>query len=133
LKPLAPTFVTVNGDLKTMTWALVYENPNEPDSMDCIKINDKIIANCEKNEVDVKSYRIITVPEKVVVVGRFTDAIVESVVRKATQQLLELCRLDGLKVVESPQMMFAQYNAVYSMGKRRSEVHIELQPNSHPW
>jgi hypothetical protein len=33
---------------------------------------------------------------------------------------------------DSP-LQFAQYDAVYTMGKRRGEVWIELKDGSHPW
>ena len=59
----------------------------------------------------------------------------EPVVRKADRLLREALDRDGLKVEtdSKSRVAFAQYDAIYSMGKRRGEVWIELEDGAHPW
>lgn len=76
-----------------------------------------------------------TIPSQVVAVGSFTDASVEPVVRKADRQLRSVLQRDGLKVDADSEtkVTFAQYDAIFSMGKRRGEVWINLADGGHPW
>lgn len=78
------------------------------------------------------------VPERVVAIGTFSDASVEPVVRKANQALLASLERDGLKPKDDDDdddnsVTFAQYDAIYSMGKRRGEVWLTLDDNNNPW
>jgi SOUL heme-binding protein len=138
LNPLAPTFVQFGGDTakKSMTWPLRYELPGSEQldtSVDALEQLRQQIISKNGQEYD-GMFDIVVVPEQIVAVGRFTEFIVESVVRKVHEQLLTLCTIDGLKATDTTstnRITFAQYDAVYSMGKRRSEVHIPLQ--QHPW
>lgn len=125
-----------------MFWPLMFAMPD--DTVNSLvetkeKLRQQILTNCNVNGFNSDSFEIITIPEKVVAVGRFSEAIVEPVVRKVQKQLYELCTVDGLQILqptipsEQESVTFAQYDAVYSMGKRRSEVHVELEPNRHPW
>ena len=77
----------------------------------------------------------MTIPSRVVAVGRFKDASVEPVVRKADRELRECCKRDGLVVSSKTEgvVKFAQYDAIFSMGERRGEVWIELEDGGHPW
>ena len=75
-------------------------------------------------------------PERVVAIRRFADAIVEPVVRKTDRELRTELAKDGLVPEQSndnSSLLFAQYDAVFSMGERRSEVHTPLKEGSHPW
>jgi hypothetical protein len=84
--------------------------------------------------------RVTRYPEKVVAVGSFSDASVEAVVRRADRELRSRCRRDGLipaldeQLNAAPSLLrFAQYDAVYTMGKRRGEVWVDLEEGTHPW
>jgi hypothetical protein len=80
--------------------------------------------------------RVARFPPKVVAVGAFTDASVEPVVRRADRDLRASLRRDGLLTPSSStaaHLRFAQYDAVYTMGKRRGEVWIDLEEGTHPW
>lgn len=76
-------------------------------------------------------FELITIPESVVAIARFSDAIVEPVVRRVDQELRAAVKRDGLATTSSDDLMFAQYDAIFSMGQRRSEVHVTL--SDHPW
>jgi SOUL heme-binding protein len=160
LKSLAPTFVTVDeNSMKTMTWPLQYVSPDDTtekhtlvERYDTMKrnIQSLIERNVNQNDIGSSSYEIVIIPEQVVAVGRFTDMIVEPIVRQVQEQLLRICHQDGLQTTISSSsslestvpssvnppnklLRFAQYNAIYSMGERRNEVHIELKEGGHPW
>ena len=64
-----------------------------------------------------------------------SDASMEPVVRKADRELRELLERDGLAPAENTENMvrFAQYDAIFSMGKRRGEVWIDLSDDGHPF
>lgn len=132
MSPLAPAIMDVNDDnIKSMKWPLSYAAPgqttppDEPVAKE--KLQEKIfqMSNCE----------VETIPEKVVAVGSFTDASMEPVVRKADRELRAALERDGLQVEAGSEsrVTFAQYDAVFSMGKRRGEVWIPLANGGHPW
>merc|ERR1712087_345249 len=81
--------------------------------------------------------KIETLESQVMAVGYFADASMEPVVRMADRKLRECLERDGL-VPESTGdgsedgVMFAQYDAIFSMGKRRGEVWIPLKDGGHP-
>lgn len=121
---------------KTMMWPLKFVSPNDSNSLaDGMKQISTLVERNNNQEDMQEEYEIVIIPEQIVAVGRFTDAIVESIVRTVRERLLEICDMDGLQPVvrSSTILKFAQYNAVYSMGQRRSEVHIELKDGGHPW
>jgi hypothetical protein len=60
------------------------------------------------------------------------DASMEPVVRKADKELRELLARDGLAPAGDA-LQFAQYDAIFSMGRRRGEVWIDLADDGHPW
>ena len=76
---------------------------------------------------------VITEPSRVVAVGTFSDASVEPVVRKAARDLRMACERDGLTLEGDETLEFCQYDAIFSMGKRRGEVWIPLSEESNPW
>jgi hypothetical protein len=54
-------------------------------------------------------------------------------VRRADRQLRMALKRDGIFVAPTTPVMFAQYDAVFSIGQRRGEVWIPLDDDSHPW
>lgn len=109
-----------------MMWPLSYAMPGEtvPATPD----------GAEEKEKEYQGCTVSTISERVVAVRVFTDASVEPVVRKADRDLREACARDGLAVQKETEaeVRFSQYNAIFSMGERRSEVWIDLD-DSHPW
>ena len=125
MSPLAPAILQIPKDsrrAKKMVWPLSYETPGQTSK------KEKIV---EGNE-DVQ---VIAFPERVVAVGTFSEASIEPVVRRCDADLRKSCARDGLCLVDSDEVSveFAQYDAVYTMGKRRGEVWIELEKGTHPW
>jgi hypothetical protein len=115
---------------KTMAWPLAYAAPGEaaPPSITkeiLDKLKDPMWSDCE----------IETIPSKVVAVGSFSDASVAPIVRKADRKLRESLEQDGIDVPSDStgSVKFAQYDAIFSLGKRRGEVWIELEEDGHPW
>ena len=128
LDPLSPAlFSIVPSEPKAMMWPLGFAPPGTstppeiPAALE--KLENPLYRDCE----------IVTFPERVVAIGSYSDASMEPVVRKADRLLREACERDGLTVPASTKdcLTFAQYDAIYSMGKRRGEVWIELE--DHPW
>jgi hypothetical protein len=132
LDPLAPALMSVDNksSAKTMMWPLRNALPGETKPKE-----DSKIVNKSKEPEWSNNFEIITVPERVVAVGSFSDASMEPVVRKADRLLREACQRDGLQVVPGSKssLRFAQYDAIFSMGKRRGEVWIDLADDGHPW
>eukprot|EP00527_Entomoneis_sp_CCMP2396_P006492 CAMPEP_0198139662 /NCGR_PEP_ID=MMETSP1443-20131203/2943_1 /TAXON_ID=186043 /ORGANISM="Entomoneis sp., Strain CCMP2396" /LENGTH=434 /DNA_ID=CAMNT_0043801861 /DNA_START=97 /DNA_END=1401 /DNA_ORIENTATION=+ len=137
LNPLSPALFTVASSSseqeqqqpKSMMWPLGFAPPGSstpPELPDAVE-------KAEKEIWKKKNCKIVKIPERVVAIGSYTDASVAPVVRKADRFLREACERDGLTVTTSTQdtLNFAQYDAIYSMGKRRGEVWIELE--KHPW
>ena len=131
LDPLAPALMSVDSATsdKTMMWPLRFAAPGEKRP----KEDPTIFSKASDPEWD--SFEIVTIPERVVAVGSFSDASMEPVVRKADRLLRETCERDGLQVDTASDsiLRFAQYDAIYSMGKRRGEVWIDLADDGHPW
>jgi SOUL heme-binding protein len=152
MNPLSPAIIQVNTTnvdnknmvVKTMTWPIQYALPGET-----ITTLPKLPSDAP---CDVVS--IIIVPERVVAIRTFNDMIVEPLVRKMDRSLRDCLQRDGLllslsdpgeddidddatndKISQTTTTLltFAQYDATYSMGERRSEVHIDLQDGTHPW
>lgn len=65
----------------------------------------------------------------------YIDASMEPVVRKADRELREFLSRDGLSPAKESidLVQFAQYDAIFSMGRRRGEVWIDLADGGHPW
>lgn len=119
---------------KTMSWPLYYQKPGkqEEEEEELKKFIEKASVAAASTSVTVQ-----TVPEQVVAVRIFEDALTESAVRANDQKLRLSLQRDGLVVADKQRdndvLSFAQYDAVYSLGKRRSEVWITLDENGHPW
>jgi hypothetical protein len=116
---------------KTMSWPLYYQNPGKLNEEEFNSFRQKTAINTEA------CVAIQTVPEQVVAVRTFDDALTEAAVRANDQELRRSLQRDGLvvadKYMQNDCLCFAQYDAVYSLGKRRSEVWITLKENGHPW
>jgi hypothetical protein len=115
---------------KNMQWPLQYALPS--------------------SELDLSKYPTSTIPSVmlreqagiVVAVTRFELAATEPIVRGYTGQLLGDIRSDGMTPVPSAsgasspskdtyQCIVAQFDALFSLNKRRNEVWVELL--DHPW
>ena len=132
MSPLGPAIMDVQADDvsdKYMMWPLTYAKPGEkeaPIPKDAVE---------KAGEGQWRTMKVVTIPESVVAVREFTDASMEPVVRKADRELRALLDRDGLKASQNSEdlVRFAQYDAIFSMGRRRGEVWIELAEDGHPW
>lgn len=73
-------------------------------------------------------------PGRVVAVTRFDVAATEPVVRGYTKQLISQIKADNLVPSAASQQgecIIGQYDALFSINKRRNEVWVELE--DHPW
>jgi len=131
MKPFSPAVMTVPSDdtrNKIMSWVVSFSTPTEP-----FQIPKD--ATDRAGEGQWRTVFVKTVPEKVVAVLEFNDASMGPVVRRADRELRDLLERDGLRPAQGTKdgVRFAQYDAVYSMGKRKGEVWIDLDPNGHPY
>ncbi len=122
LQPMAPAILTVDSqkDQKSMMWPLTFARPGQTFEVP------------PTNNREGRGVEMVVMPSSVVAVARFSDASVEPVVRKATNLLRNACERDGLKLTRSEALQFCQYDAIFSMGKRRGEVWIPLD-DDNPW
>jgi hypothetical protein len=132
MTPLAPAIMEVPNDdsQKTMAWPLVYAVPgtDTPPALKGAvvdKANDPMWSSC----------KLETLSGAIVAVGSFADASVAPIVRRADKELREALKRDGIVVPSSSKdsVKFAQYDAIFTLGKRRGEVWIELEDGGHPW
>mmetsp|Transcript_8377 Transcript_8377/g.20155 ORF Transcript_8377/g.20155 Transcript_8377/m.20155 type:complete len:400 (+) Transcript_8377:1560-2759(+) len=132
MDPLAPAIMEVFNDdsEKTMAWPLAYAAPgeNSPPPLNSKvqeRMKDPMWSDCE----------ITTMPGTVVAVGSFSDASVAPIVRKADKNLRAALENDGISIPKESEtsVKFAQYDAIFTLGKRRGEVWIELEDGGHPW
>jgi hypothetical protein len=130
MKPLIPAIMEVQNDdsKKTMSWPLNFAPPGQSNP----PAVPKSVADSAK-ELMWKDCDIGTKQSKVIAVGSFADASVAPVVRKADAKLREALKRDGIVVSNSGSVIFAQYDAIFTLGKRRGEVWIELEDGAHPW
>ena len=117
---------------KRMTWPLKFSIPGEPlPSVDTLP---------EPTINKVELFDTSTVPEgpfgRTYAILRFEKAATEEMVRGFTRELLRDIKADGLKPVDSQSSaqgdcLVAQFDALFSLNKRRNEIWIELE--SHDW
>mmetsp|Transcript_1822 Transcript_1822/g.3976 ORF Transcript_1822/g.3976 Transcript_1822/m.3976 type:complete len:431 (+) Transcript_1822:148-1440(+) len=137
IAPLAPSVMVVpngdnddnDGDQKSMSWPLAYAAPGEsapPPLPQAITDRDSAWSG---------DSAIATIPPRVVAVGSFSDASVAPIVRKADAKLRAALARDGIGIPTGSEssVKFAQYDAIFSLGKRRGEVWIELDDDGHPY
>jgi hypothetical protein len=132
MSPLSPAIMEVKTDDvsdKFMMWPLGYQKPGE----DLIPVPAE--ASEKAGQGQWRTMRVEMIPNKVVAVKEFSDASMEPVVRKADRELRADLKRDGLVVDDGSEELvrFAQYDAVFSMGKRRGEVWVDLKDGGHPW
>ena len=114
---------TSNNLSKYMSWPLTYEIPNRPlPSLDTFPA------------ATISTVKTKIVPSLVVAVTRFDVAATEPVARGYTEQLRRDIIADGMKPtkdVDEGTVIVGQYDALFSLNKRRNEVWIEVE--QHPW
>jgi len=132
IEPLAPSLMVVPGDdsQKTMSWPLAYALPGESTPR---QISQAVLERSKESMWS--DCKIETFDSKVVAVGSFSDASVAPIVRKADKDLRASLQRDGIAVPNGSDsfVKFAQYDAIFSLGKRRGEVWIELDEDCHPY
>lgn len=128
---LAPTLMRVIGKpgavnserQKFMSWPLAYEMPRSP------------LPPIEQfSESTIPSIKIVSKPSAIVAVCRFDVAATESNARGFTEQLRRDVIADCMaptSAVGDGTVIVGQFDALFSLNKRRNEVWIELQ--NHPW
>jgi hypothetical protein len=136
MNPLAPSLMKVWNDDndakdKIMTWPLEFALPGQGSDAP----QPPALAVEKAGDGQWKSVAIASRSESVIAVRAFEDAAMGPVVRNCNRELRNLLQRDGLepKDESSEYVVFAQYDAVHSMGKRRSEVWIELKDGCHPF
>jgi hypothetical protein len=133
MNPLAPAILHVSSNGKTMMWPLTFAVPGQEMKVPPSPIVSSSSSSSSTTDA-AAAVQIITVPSTVVAVGTFSNASVEPVVRKACGDLRAACQRNGLDLLEQGDelLQFCQYDAIFSMGKRRGEVWIPLS-DPHPW
>jgi len=136
IEPMSPSVMVVpnndddSNNEKTMSWPLVYAAPGESTPA---AIPQVILDRSQESMFD--DCQIENVESQVVAVGSFSDASVAPIVRKADKKLRESLERDGILVPNKSDssMKFAQYDAIFSLGKRRGEVWININDDGHPY
>jgi hypothetical protein len=140
MKPLSPAIMEVqtqnsnsgNSNSKFMMWPLSFAPPGQNVSFIPEEASLRISTKGQWNECE-----LVTVDSQVLAVAEFTDASMEPVVRRVDRELRQMLERDGLKASQTNdavvQLQFAQYDAIFSIGKRRGEVWIPLRDGGHPW
>mmetsp|Transcript_33001 Transcript_33001/g.50489 ORF Transcript_33001/g.50489 Transcript_33001/m.50489 type:complete len:402 (+) Transcript_33001:41-1246(+) len=132
MNPMAPAIMEVpyeeTGN-KMMMWPISYAAPGEDNPPEPKEALEKA------GEGQWRTVKVQTIPSSVVAVAEFTDASMGPVVRKTERELRRVLKRDGLEPLAGTEtaVKFAQYDAIFSMGKRRGEVWIELEDGTHPW
>lgn len=131
MSPLGPAIMTVQNreaSDKLMLWPLSYCRPGQ-------EAPEPVQLAIEKSRDDPqwRKCELLVIPSTVVAVAEFSDASMEPVVRKADRLLRDALERDGITAPPVDGVKFAQYDAIFSMGKRRGEVWIELNEGGHPW
>lgn len=128
LKFFAPTLMKINDKegerRKFMTWPMAFAMPGT--TLPEIKT---VLPPPTIGKV-----KLIQKPGVVVAVTRFEAAATEPIARGYTNQLLSFVRADGMvpsDVYDNGQVIVAQYDALFSLNKRRNEVWVVLK--EHPW
>ena len=122
----SPTIMEVSDESnrrKEMRWPLSYALPGRP------------LPQIESfSEPTIPKVGLAETPGKVVAVRRFETAATEVVAKGYSGLLLKSILNDGLKPITGggkDLITVAQFDALFSLNKRRIEVWIELE--DHPW
>ena len=124
----SPTVMTISDEndgsrSKSMLWPIKFVLPGETLTLDGV------------SEPTIPKVSIVNKPSFVVAVARFQVAASEPVVRGFTAQLLRDISADKLVAVPGSSAdsncTVCQYDALFSLNKRRNEVWVELA--DHPW
>jgi hypothetical protein len=142
MDPLAPSIMKVWNDdnvdddsvedkEKMMMWPLKFTLPGEGTEAP----PPPAVAIDKAGDGQWKSINIASRSERIIAIRTFEDAAMGPVVRNADRELRALLKRDGLVPTDESKdyVVFAQYDAVHSMGKRRGEVWIELKDGGHPF
>jgi len=140
--PLAPSIMKVWNDdnvdddsvedkEKMMMWPLKFTLPGEGTEAP----PPPAVAIDKAGDGQWKSINIASRSERIIAIRTFEDAAMGPVVRNADRELRDLLKRDGLVPTDESEdyVVFAQYDAVHSMGKRRGEVWIDLKDGGHPF
>jgi hypothetical protein len=147
IQPLAPAIVEITTkpeqqqQRKTMHWPLQFSMPG-----DNTPLMSLLPALFVKQIETTPGVEFIQVPSTVIAIQRFSGPIVERTVRNIREQLCQSLRNHRLPIRTEfdtdtadttsgeQKLQFAQYDAIFSVGQRRSEVRIPLSDNEdHPW
>ena len=127
LEYFSPTLMRIfNSDgkrKKVMSWPVAFSLPGK-----------KLPSLDSFPESTVPGVKLNDKEPIVVAVTRFDVAATEPVVKGFTNQLLSDITADGMKASESSQngdFIVGQFDALFSVNKRRNEVWVEL--SDHPW
>jgi len=140
MNPLAPSMCKVynddnvddgDGKEKMMMWPLKFAFPGE--GTDAPPAPPAAIEKAGSGQW--ASVNIMSQPERIVAIRAFEDAAMGPVVRNCDRELRAMLKRDGLEAEDGSDqfVVFTQYDAVHSMGKRRSEVWIDLKDGGHPF
>ena len=142
MDPLAPSIMKVWNDdnvdddsvedkEKMMLWPLKFTLPGEGTEAP----PPPAVAIDKAGDGQWKSIKLATCSERIIAIRTFEDAAMGPVVCNADRELRALLKRDGLVPTDESKdyVVFAQYDAVHSMGKRRGEVWIELKDGGHPF
>lgn len=152
IQPLAPAIVEITTTIpdeqsisppqqqKTMHWPLRFAMPGDTTPL------MSILPASFVNQIQTTSgVEFLEVPSTVVAIQRFSGPIVERTVQNIREQLCASLRNHRLpirtefgaassSVTGEQKLQFAQYDAIFSVGQRRSEVRIPLSDTEeHPW
>lgn len=123
-----------DGRVKVMSWPLRYRLPGQ----------DKPFLTDSLPESSIPGINIVRLPSKVVAVLRFERPATEPSVKQATEELTIALQRDGLLETTPSSnnnnntdgtnrpLIVGQFDALFSLNKRRNEVWIELTTH-HPW
>ena len=109
---------------KYMSWPLVYDIPGVT----------PLPPTDQYPTPTIPSIRLVRQDSIVVAVCRFDVAATEVNARGFTEQLRKDIIADGLRNtagVDMGEVIVGQYDALFSLNKRRNEVWVELE--DHPW
>lgn len=129
INPMSPSIVQISKNSssrkKYMSWPIAYTKPGEDKPTLPSKVSQKI------SDGQWSSIQLETRPPQVVAVLQYDDVSVQQIVERKEKELMECLVRDGFKIPSCENFTLAQYDAIYTLGKRRNEVWIPLE--DHVW